>query len=65
MNAQAALMAFDSKPVKSKKQQKEEAKEFPSLIDEEPSLADLEEESKGQNSGAGGGKKGRKRGKKN
>jgi hypothetical protein len=34
-NAKMALMAFDSKPTKTKKQQKEELNEFPTLDDEE------------------------------
>ena len=57
-----ALMAFDSKPNKSKKQQKEEREEFPTLGEEEKKdggLDSLMDEQPKQN------KNGKKRGKGN
>ena len=55
-------MAFDSKPTKTKKQLKEEKKEFPSLIDDEPSLLD-EPKEESKNDAGGGGRKGKRKGK--
>ena len=59
-------MAFDSKPTKTKKQLKEEKKEFPSLIDDEPSLLDEPKEESKNDAGlplGGGGRKGKRKGK--
>ena len=63
MVAQQALMAFDSKPTKSKKQQKQEREEYPTLEDEEKKdnggLDSLMDEAPKKNKGPGGKRRGK------